>query len=790
MSVVSESSGFATAERANRSRADAARPRGGGREQGLQLERSREPAAAGAAAGFFSSSLEHLLAELERLDLLIRILVERERERYRRDHEFRGLCISELEVDALLARSAGLPGWAADDAGGERASVGDLLEPLTRRITERRRASLRRGVPLRLEELRRLFDLSAFEVDALLICLAPELDLRYERLFAYLHDDLTRKRPSVDLVLNLLCPTLEEKLARRQRFLDTAPLRRHGLLELFEDPASPRAPLLACCLKVDDRVAAYLVGSDELDPRLRTYGRKIEPTAVLEGLVLPGGLEASLRAVATSPGISDPGSLLYFRGPYGVGKATAAEALCGGMGRRLLTIDLEPLSAVDDDGFLAVLELAIREAALQRAAIYWQGFDALLAEEQSRRRHLFVERLQEVGGPSFLAGSELWEPRDRGRGGACLRFDFPVPVERERGEIWRRVLGSDVAGGQQDLDDLAARFRLSGGQIQDAAATARDLARRRDPSNGRPTRADLYSACRLQSNRTLAVMAQKIDPHYGWDDIVLPADQLEQLREICNWVKFRGRVLDDWGFGRKLSLGKGLNVLFSGPSGTGKTMAAEVLAQELSLDLYRIDLSTVMSKYIGETEKNLARIFREAETSNAILFFDEADALFGKRSKVRDSHDRYANIEISYLLTKMEEHEGLTILATNLRRNMDGAFVRRMTFTMHFPLPKKEDRIRIWEGIWPVETPRQADLDLMSPATHLNLAGANIRNIALTAAFKAAATSQEISNDLLLRAIGRELQKIGKTVNVARKDALETRPNKGYVDESAKQAQG
>ena len=206
------------------------------------------------------------------------------------------------------------------------------------------------------------------------------------------------------------------------------------------------------------------------------------------------------------------------------------------------------------------------------------------------------------------------------------------------------------------------------------------------------TMTDLYEACRLHSNQKLATLARKITPKYAWDDIVLPADRLEQLREICNHVKYRERVYGQWGFDRKLSLGKGLSILFAGPSGTGKTMAAEIIAGALGLDLYKIDLSTVVSKYIGETEKNLSRIFIEAETSNSILFFDEADALFGKRSEVKDSHDRYANIEIGYLLQRMEEYEGVVILATNFRKNMDEAFVRRLHFTVEFPFPNEEDR--------------------------------------------------------------------------------------------------
>ena len=275
---------------------------------------------------------------------------------------------------------------------------------------------------------------------------------------------------------------------------------------------------------------------------------------------------------------------------------------------------------------------------------------------------------------------------------------------------------------------------------------------------------DLYDACRLHSNQKLATLARKITPKYAWDDIVLPADRLEQLREICNHVKYRDRVYGEWGFDRKLSLGKGLSVFFAGPSGTGKTMAAEIIAGELGLDLYKIDLSTVVSKYIGETEKNLSRIFTEAETSNAILFFDEADALFGKRSEVKDSHDRYANIEIGYLLQRMEEYEGVVILATNFRKNMDEAFVRRLHFTVEFPFPNEEDRRRIWEGVWPEDTPRDPGLDLDFLAQRFELTGGNIRNIALAAAFLAADDSGVVVMPHLIRAMQREYQKMGKVV--------------------------
>jgi SpoVK/Ycf46/Vps4 family AAA+-type ATPase len=273
---------------------------------------------------------------------------------------------------------------------------------------------------------------------------------------------------------------------------------------------------------------------------------------------------------------------------------------------------------------------------------------------------------------------------------------------------------------------------------------------------------ELAAACRAHSVHRLGELAVKIEPNYGWDDIVLPEDQREQLREICSQARYRHRVFGEWEFGRKLSGGKGLIALFSGPPGTGKTMAAEVIASELRLELYKIDLSQVVSKYIGETEKNLDRIFAEARTSNAILFFDEADALFGKRSEVKDAHDRYANIEIGYLLQKMEEYEGIAILATNLRGNLDEAFVRRMQFIVELPLPDEEERRQIWEKVWPAAVPRSPQLDLAILARRFEVPGGNIRNIALAAAFLAAGEGGVVTHSHLLRATRREYQKMGK----------------------------
>jgi SpoVK/Ycf46/Vps4 family AAA+-type ATPase len=294
---------------------------------------------------------------------------------------------------------------------------------------------------------------------------------------------------------------------------------------------------------------------------------------------------------------------------------------------------------------------------------------------------------------------------------------------------------------------------------------ARSLARWRDGNGQTPiTSQDLFAACRAQSSGRLDTLAHKIRTTYTWDDIVLPTDQISQLREICIQVRHRRIVLERWGFDRHLAMGKGINVLFAGQSGTGKTMAAEIIAADLGLELYKIDLSSMVSKYIGETEKNLDRVFSAAREANAILFFDEADALFGKRSEVKDAHDRYANIEVGYLLQKMEEYDGVVILATNLRKNLDDAFVRRLHVAIDFPFPEEEDRLRIWRKVFPHEAPLADDVDLVFLARQFKLAGGNIRNIALLSAFLAAEDGASIGMSQLVRAIRREYQKLGKLV--------------------------
>jgi SpoVK/Ycf46/Vps4 family AAA+-type ATPase len=335
---------------------------------------------------------------------------------------------------------------------------------------------------------------------------------------------------------------------------------------------------------------------------------------------------------------------------------------------------------------------------------------------------------------------------------------LPRPGYSLRVDLWEAR--RDRLPDEVDTEALAATFRLTAGQIDEAIATAEAVSR------GGPLTTDaVYRGCRAQSTQRLGSLARKVDPHYTWDDIVLPESAMTNLREVAAHVTHRGTVYDDWGFDARFSLGNGLTVLFTGPSGTGKTMAAEIIAQDAGLDLYKIDLAKVVNKYIGETEKNLGRIFDEAADSDAILFFDEADALFGERTEVQDAHDRYANIEVNYLLQRVEEHDGTVVLTTNLEGNIDDAFRRRIHLSVEFPLPDRAAREAIWDSIFPAETP-VGDLDVEFLSS-LSLTGGNIKNVALTGAFLAAEDGGLVEMPHLVRATKREFEKTGNVIDPA-----------------------
>jgi SpoVK/Ycf46/Vps4 family AAA+-type ATPase len=404
--------------------------------------------------------------------------------------------------------------------------------------------------------------------------------------------------------------------------------------------------------------------------------------------------------------------------------------------------------------------LVFREAEFHDALVYLDPIDVLLALDDTHLRRL-TEAMAWYPGTVVLAGAAGTEPHALGLQG-LVHVPFPLPGSDARRERWRVELEQrDIELDDAQLDQLAARFRLTADQIADAASVAANRSRLTGADH--PGLDELFEAARTRSDTGLADLARKIEPLHGWDDLVLGDDAKAQLGEMCERVVQRDRVLEDWGLGSRMARGRGVTALFTGPSGTGKTTAAELIAGRLGLDLYRIELSGVVSKYIGETEKNLRRIFAAAENANAILFFDEADALFGKRSEVKDSHDRFANIEVAYLLQEMEDYEGVAILATNMRQNMDPAFVRRLQFVVEFPFPDAGARERIWELHLPAgEERRDPDLDVETLGRELRLSGGSISNVALAAAFLAAPADGRIGAAQVRHAARRELQKLGR----------------------------
>jgi SpoVK/Ycf46/Vps4 family AAA+-type ATPase len=716
---------------------------------------TRAAAEPGAAYG---SSLEHLCDEIGRVDLLVRGQVARVRQAAGED-AWRGVAISEPEVDALLARTLGQPPWDAAPSPPSLADAHALADRIAIAIQQR---AARATVPLRLVQLAERFALDRFALDVLLVALLPELDQRYERLYAYLQDDVTRKYLTVDLALHLLCRSIDERLAARGRFAATAPLVHHGLVQLISE--APPPPLLARAIKIDDRVVDWLHGSDELDPLLARHARRIAPRAALADLVIDPATRDPLARCAG--GRASP--VVYLHGPSGVGKRTAAEALAHAVGRQVLALDVATLAGLTDDATEAVVRAAGREAQLAADLLRVEGADGLLSGERRFARAALVELMKRSPVPVVLTGETAWDPSetlDRLQDRTFVRLAFELPDTPARVRLWRTALAGVALGDDVDLDRLAGRMRLSGGQIHDAAATARGLADARGSPAGPLAMAELEEACRRQSGQRFGSFARKVTARPAWDDLVLPGDRVQWLRELCDHARHRGTVFDRWGFDRKLPSGKGLGLLFTGAPGTGKTLAASVIAAELGLELYQIDLASVVSKWIGETEKHLGRIFDQAERGHCVLLFDEADALFGKRSEVHDAHDRYANLETSYLLQRMEAHDGIVILASNFRRNLDEAFVRRLRFIVEFPLPDERERLRIWDRIWPADAPRAPDLDLGHLARRFELAGAHIRNIALAAAFLAAAEGQPIAQRHVLHAAQREYQKLGRMID-------------------------
>ena len=574
--------------------------------------------------------------------------------------------------------------------------------------------------PAALETLCKVFGLSPFERAVLLMCAGMELDSKFAAVCARANGDPRRDYPTFSLALGALPDAHWSALS------PDAPLRRWRLIEL-----QPGSSITQSTLKIDERVLHFLTGVTHLDERL---------AGIVEPMPAPKELVASQRTVAEQIAavLCDPGSaglpVIQLCGNDASAKRVVAAAGSAAVGLNLYALAAEVLPN-DAREVESLLRLWEREGLLAASALLVECDEAENLSPAVR----FIERAR---GVLFVASRERLRLRHR----VAVSFDVAKPTSQEQQALWKS------AGVNGQIEALATQFNLSTESIH--AATAQS----KSPE-------ELWNACRAQARPRLDNLAQRIDTRATWNEIVLRESQLAMLREIATHVRQRTKVYKAWGFERKCARGLGISALFVGASGTGKTLAAEVLANELRLDLYRIDLSQVVNKYIGETEKNLRRVFDAAEEGGAILLFDEADALFGKRSEVKDSHDRYANIEVSYLLQRMEAYRGLAILTTNMKDALDPAFLRRIRFVVQFPFPDPAERIEIWRRMFPVQTPVDG-LDV-SKLAKLHVAGGNIRNIALNAAFLAADASEPVRMNHLLRAARTEYAKIEKSLTDA-----------------------
>jgi hypothetical protein len=584
--------------------------------------------------------------------------------------------------------------------------------------------------PSALETLRAAFRLSRFECDVLLLCAGIELDSAFAASCAAAQGDARKPYPTFSLALAAFPGAHWSALA------PAGSLRRWRLIELNTNEGLVAAPL-----RIDERVLHFLTGLNHLDDRLQAL---VEPVAAPENF--PSSqrevTERITQLLANKENQIPP--IVQLCGPDGIGRAAVAALASREFGLRLHVMrsaDI-PASAAERETLARLWE---RESLLGHSALLIEA-DEMEPGDQSRALLSFLENVQ---GILFVSRREPLRPGRR----PIVRFDVRKPTATEQRELWNKSLGQDLSRLNGQVENIVAQFSLGPRNIEAACAALRPRAGD-ETDFGR----ELWQACRLQSRVRLDDLAQRIEPAATWSELVLPESQHQLLREVAMHVRQRSKVYEDWGFAEKGERGLGISALFAGSSGTGKTMAAEVLALELSLDLYRIDLSSVVSKYIGETEKNLRRVFDAAEEGGAILLFDEADALFGKRSEVKDSHDRYANIEVSYLLQRMEAYRGLAILTTNLKSALDPAFLRRLRFIIQFPFPDATQRAEIWRRIFPAATPT-CDLDL-AKLSRLNVAGGNIRNIALAAAFLAADAEEPVGMAHLSRAARTEYAKL------------------------------
>ena len=588
-----------------------------------------------------------------------------------------------------------------------------------------------------LMQLIRRCGLDTFESNCLVLAYAGAVDKKYEKLFAYLQDDITQKLPTASLAVQLFLPlehTMEEYLSRFSR--------RDTFTGLFEGEK-----LAAGQLALRPSVLEFLsTGTVAPLPGLRLFdGAAEQPKGPL---VIGQELARRLDLLFREPGEQ----VICLSGGPGAGKRFQVEHLMVRSKKRCVfaLLDCDQPEERAREGALI--------ARLTGACLCCAHMDRLDSDgkEQPPEEKL-LQTILELDLPEeklfFLSHQPIRAQLNR----LSVELEVPDTTEEERMALFRAFLGETALEEGLTVEELASKFRFSPRQVELACRQAVGLARL-DGVSAIPSR-EMHKCCYRQVVHKLGDLASRVRPAFGWDDVVMPEDQKRLLQHACSHIKFQHRVYYDWGFDKKITYGRGLSILFAGAPGTGKTMCAQVIANELNMEMYKINISQIVSKYIGETEKNLQAVFTEAKRSNCVLFFDECDAIFGKRSEVKDAHDRNANVEVAYLLQQVEEHDGVCIMATNLIGNIDAAFMRRITYVVHFPFPDAAMREEIYRRTMPPQAPVDDDVDWAFLAEKFQLSGGHIKNIVLSAAFLAALEEQPIGMTHLLRAAVGEMKK-------------------------------
>ena len=684
-------------------------------------------------------------ADLAWLDRLLEREIMKLRAHYELSlDELRGLYISDRQVDELLRRQS--------------VGVGGTPDPVKQLSSEASALHALRSAETPLARLATHFDLSEFETDLLLLAVAPELSLKYETLYAYLNNDITRKYVTVDLALRLLDGAGDS--SGRAALSSCGRLFVLGFLDWLE-PSEPRSSL-ARGFVASPPTVHYLLDLPLADARLPDAVRIMPPLSVDLEL-----FSASARAAVQEFSARHPlrPGLVICTGETPIEQFAAARLCTATHGQGVLTLPLGVLAKVTD-GWSTLRTRVNLLTLLGDASVV--VYDELGGYPREPAQHAqLTQQIRELASSGLTVFWAVPHDAPWAEGIADLSYlelRLPQASADDRASTWVSALrGLGVAPEEAVIDDLAQRFLLPSSRIAAAAESAsRCLA-----STSETLRDSLWRAARRHSTQSLGQLASRVVKPHRYEHLVLPDTILRQVREIAAAIAQRERVYGRWRMAERTGRGNGLMILFAGASGTGKTMTASVIANDLGLDLYRIDLATVVSKYIGETEKNLDRIFAAARHSNGILFFDEADALLGKRSEVKDAHDRYANIEIAYLLQKMEEHEGVVILATNLAKNLDQAFSRRMHYVVDFPKPDAALRERLWRGMFPSAAPLGDDVDFRFLAEQFETSGGEIQMIALDAAFLASAGRQVIGMAEIVQAMARHQQKQGSPAAIS-----------------------